>query len=95
MVLFVAGFPEGTEEYELEQLFSKFGTVHSVKIFRNGDGRSAYAFVEMLSDYEAERAIEVLDGGRWRGRRLKVNEKRRSKWNDWDEEDEELFRKND
>jgi RNA recognition motif-containing protein len=94
-VLFVANFDYETEEYELEQLFSKFGTVHSAKICRNGSGQSAYGFVEMLSDDEAERAIEVLDGGRWNGRRLKVNEKRRRNWDDWDEEDEELFRKND
>jgi RNA recognition motif-containing protein len=86
MVLFVANFDYATEEYELEQLFSKFGTVHSVKIFRNWDGRSAYAFIEMLSDDEAERAIEVLNGGWWRRRRLKVNEKY-SRLNDDDDDD--------
>jgi RNA recognition motif-containing protein len=75
MVLFVANFDYETEEYELEQLFTKFGTVHSVKICRNGVGQSAYGFIEMLSDYEAERAIEVLNGRWWKRRRLKVNKK--------------------
>jgi RNA recognition motif-containing protein len=75
MVLFIANFDYETEEDELEQLFTKFGTVHSVKICRNGAGQSAYGFIEMLSDYEAERAIEVLNGRWWKRRRLKVNEK--------------------
>jgi RNA recognition motif-containing protein len=86
MVLFVANFDYETEEYELEQLFSKFGTVHSLKICRNGTGQSAYGFVEMLSDYEAERAIEVLNGRWWKRRRLKVNEKY-ARLNDDDDDD--------
>jgi RNA recognition motif-containing protein len=88
MVLFVANFPKETEEFELEQLFSKFGTVHDVKICLKGAGQSAgYGFVEMLSEYEAERAIEVLNGGWWRGRRLKVNQKY-ARLNDDDDDDD-------
>jgi RNA recognition motif-containing protein len=96
MEIFVANFPEGTEEYELEQLFTKFGLVRKVTICRNGAGEPAgYGFVEMVCDSDAEFAIEQLNGRWWNRRRLKVSQKRRSNWDDWDEEDEELFRKND
>jgi RNA recognition motif-containing protein len=87
MVLFVANFPKDTEEFELEQLFNRFGTVHDVKICRNGAGQSAgYGFVEMLSDYDAERAIRSLNGRWWNGRRLKVNEKYARLNDDWDDD---------
>jgi len=57
MVIFVANFDYETQEFELEQLFGKYGTVHDVKICLKGAGQSAgYGFVEMLNDYDAERA---------------------------------------
>lgn len=65
MVIFVANFDKYTEEEDLRVLFSRYGTVTDVKIFRNRDTEEplGYAFVDMPEDYCAERAIRHLNGG--------------------------------
>lgn len=74
MKLFVANFDEDMTEEDLEEIFRDYGKVNSVKIWIDFDsGKSkGFGFVEMPDDYEAETAIDRLDGTRWRGRRLKV-----------------------
>jgi RNA recognition motif-containing protein len=54
----------------------EFGTVQSVKIIEDRDtGRSrGFAFVEMSSDEEAQKAISGLNGKEVDGRALTVNE---------------------
>jgi cold-inducible RNA-binding protein len=78
MTIFVANFDNETDESDLQTLFENFGTVEDVYIMtdrRTGD-QLGYGFVEMPNDREAEEAIAKLDGRRWNGRRLKVNQKR-------------------
>lgn len=62
-----------TEE-QIAMIFSKVGTVASVKIVRDAfDRRSkGFAFVIMSTDQEAERAIDNLNGEPIAGRNLKV-----------------------
>jgi len=77
MTIFVANFDDETEESDLRTLFENFGTVNDVHIpqdWKTGEQLN-YAFVEMPNDWQAETAIEKLDGRRWNGRWLKVSEK--------------------
>ena len=78
MVLFVANFDKQTDEDDLQALFSNYGTVVDVSMFRDRetDEPLGYAFVEMPDDRKAERAIEYLDGRWWNGRKLKVSKRR-------------------
>ena len=64
-------------EDELQQLFSQFGTVNSVKLIKDREtGRPrGFGFVEMEAA-NAQSAIEALDGKEYGGRNLRVNEAR-------------------
>ena len=99
MVLFVANFDKQTDEDDLQTKFRKYAEVTTVTICRDRETEESlgYGFVEIPDDWDAERAIRHLNGRWWKGRRLKVSKKRErsSRWNDWDEEDEVLFKKND
>ena len=73
--LFVAGFPYALTEQELNDAFSKAGTVISAKIINDKEtGRSrGFGFVEMSTEEEAEAAIQMWNGQDIGGRRLNVN----------------------
>ncbi|HXH07121.1 MAG TPA: RNA-binding protein [Vicinamibacterales bacterium] len=76
--LYVGNLPYQTSEADLESLFSQSGSVESVHVVRDmATGRArGFAFVEMSSDDEAQRAIGALDQTEFGGRRLTVNEAR-------------------
>jgi cold-inducible RNA-binding protein len=76
--LYVGGLPYSTTEEQLEKLFSADGTVESAKIITDRfTGRSrGFAFVDMGSKTEAQRAIKTLNGTEFEGRTLVVNEAR-------------------
>jgi cold-inducible RNA-binding protein len=76
--LYVGNFPYETGDAELQELFSRAGTVDSVKVMRDmTTGRSrGFAFVEMNSDDEAQKAIKELNQLQIGGRALAVNEAR-------------------
>ena len=78
MVIFVANFDKQTDEDDLQTLFSNYGTVIDVSMFRDRDTDEplGYAFVEMPDEHDAERAITHLDGRWWNGRKLKVSQRR-------------------
>lgn len=74
MKIFIAGFSLRTHQSDLEELFSKFGTVLFAEVvydFQTDESRG-FGFVDMENDDDAEKAIETLDGRCWHGRRLKV-----------------------
>jgi RNA recognition motif-containing protein len=77
MVIFVAGFDKQTEEDDLQVLFSNYGTVIDVNMFRDRetDEPLGYAFLEIPDEHDAERAIMRLDGRWWNGRKLKVSQR--------------------
>jgi len=56
--LYVGNLPYSTGEAELQELFSKAGTVESVRVMRDAaTGRArGFAFVEMSTDEEAQKA---------------------------------------
>src|SRR4051794_7257012 len=76
--LYVGNLPYETGEAELQELFSRAGNVDSVKVMRDmATGRArGFAFVEMSTDDEAQRAITELNNFQVGGRGLTVNEAR-------------------
>ena len=76
--LYVGNLPYETGEAELQELFSRAGNVDSVKVMRDmATGRArGFAFVEMSTDDEAQKAISELNNYLVGGRGLTVNEAR-------------------
>ena len=76
--LYVGGLPYSATEDSLKEAFAQAGTVASVAIISDRmTGRSkGFGFVEMASDEEALKAIEMFNGKDFEGRNLTVNEAR-------------------
>ena len=79
--LYVGNLPYSADQQFLQDRFSQVGTVDSVNVIADRDtGRSrGFAFVEMSSNAEAQKAIEELNGVDCDGRALTVNEARPQK----------------
>ncbi len=73
--LFVGNLPFSASEDELRTLFAQAGEVTSVALIKDRDtGRSkGFAFIEMKTQAEAEKAISMFNGYRLGGRELTVN----------------------
>src|SRR2546421_6898720 len=76
--LYVGNLPYTTGEAELQELFSKAGTVETVRVMRDAaTGRArGFAFVEMARDEEAQKAAAEFNQYQMGGRALTVNEAR-------------------
>ncbi|MDO8561582.1 MAG: RNA-binding protein [bacterium] len=76
--LYVGGLPYSTTDGELKDAFGQAGSVASAVIIMDKmSGRSkGFGFVEMSSDEEAQKAIEMMNGKDFGGRTLTVNEAR-------------------
>ena len=76
--LYIGNLPFTAGEAELQELFASAGAVESVKVMRDmATGRArGFAFVEMATDDEAQRAIDTLHNKSFGGRNLTVNEAR-------------------
>ena len=76
--LYVGGLPYSSTDNGLKDFFSAAGTVVSAVIINDKmTGRSkGFGFVEMSSDEEAQKAIEMLNGKDFEGRNITVNEAR-------------------
>ncbi len=76
--LYVGNLPFETGESELQDLFARAGAVESVKVVRDmATGRArGFAFVEMSTDEEAQKAISEFNEYQLGGRALTVNEAR-------------------
>ena len=76
--LYVGGLPYATTDTELKEAFAQAGNVESAVIIMDKmSGRSkGFGFVEMASDEEAQKAIEMMNGKDFGGRTLTVNEAR-------------------
>src|SRR5687768_2496939 len=74
--LYVGNLPYSATEDSLREAFGASGTVDSVSLITDRDtGQSkGFAFVEMSSDAEAQRATEAMNGQSLDGRQIKVNE---------------------
>lgn len=76
--LFVGNLPYSMDSAKLEELFRQAGNVASAKVISDKySGRSrGFGFVEMATDEEAKKAIEMFNGKDVDGRALVVNEAR-------------------
>ncbi len=76
--LYVGNIPFSAGEDELRELFAPFGEVESVHVVTDrATGRPrGFAFVEMINEEDAQKAIGDLDQTDFQGRRLAVNEAR-------------------
>lgn len=74
--LYVGNLPFSTTESELEELFGRMGSVESVNVIRDmATGRArGFAFVEMATEEDAQKAVKELDQQDLGGRNLTVNE---------------------
>ena len=76
--LYVGNLPYQIGEAELQELFSEAGPVESVRVMRDmATGRArGFAFVEMTSDEDAQKAVARFNEYQLGGRNLTVNEAR-------------------
>jgi len=76
--LFVGNLPFNTDEQALQDLFASCGAVESVNVMRDqATGRArGFAFVEMATEEDAQKAIDTLNNSSLDGRNLTVNEAR-------------------
>lgn len=76
--LYVGNLPYGATDEDLTSLFSKAGTVETVRVMRDmATGRArGFAFVEMANDADAQKAISDFHQYQMDGRALVVNEAR-------------------
>ena len=76
--LYVGSLSYSTSDEGLKAHFSKAGNVESAMIITDKmSGRSkGFGFVEMSTDEEAQKAVEILNGQPLDGRNLIVNEAR-------------------
>ena len=73
--LFVGNLPYQTLEQDIQDLFSQAGNVTSVNLmFDKFTGKSrGFAFVELSTAEEANKAVEMFNGKDMQGRPLTVN----------------------
>lgn len=76
--LYVGNLSYGVDEAALQNLFSAYGTVTSVKIITDSatNRSKGFGFVEMSDDSAAAEAVNALDGTEQDGRTIRVAEAR-------------------
>jgi cold-inducible RNA-binding protein len=76
--LYVGNLPYSTTDQELTELFSRAGAVDNVRVMRDmATGRArGFAFVQMATDEDAQKAITEFHEYQMDGRALVVNEAR-------------------
>ena len=76
--LYVGNLPYEVGETELQDLFAQVGQVDSVRVMRDmATGRArGFAFVEMGTEEDAQKAVSQLNATQLGGRSLTVNEAR-------------------
>lgn len=76
--LFVGSLPYSVTDDQLAELFAPAGTVVSAKVImdREMNRSKGFGFVEMGSEDEAKKAIDMVNGKEVDGRTITVNEAR-------------------
>ncbi len=75
MSIYVGNLSYEVTSEDLKAVFSDLGTVKRVflPIDKEENRPKGFAFIDMSSDAEEDRAIETLDRAIWMGRAMKVN----------------------
>jgi len=78
MSIYVGNLDYEITQEDLNEVFAEYGTVKRVHIPTDREtGRvRGFAFVEMESESDEDKAIAALDGAEWMDRSLKVNKAR-------------------
>ena len=78
MSIYVGNLSYEVNQEDLNEVFTEYGTVKRVHIPTDREtGRvRGFAFVEMESEADEDKAIQALDGAEWMERSLKVNKAR-------------------
>jgi RNA recognition motif-containing protein len=73
--VFVGNLSRSTTEEDLSTLFAQAGTVEAVEVIvlQKPANPMCFAFVEMSSPRDAEKAVRLLNGSDLNGRPLRVN----------------------
>lgn len=76
--LYVGGLSYDTTQDSLQAYFAQAGTVESAIIIMDKmtNRSKGFGFVEMATEEEAQKAIEMFNGKEFEGRSLTVNEAR-------------------
>ncbi|KAI4991365.1 polyadenylate-binding protein 8-like [Hordeum vulgare subsp. vulgare] len=91
--VYVKNLAETTTEDDLKEIFGKFGTITSVVVMRDGDGRSkCFGFVNFESPDEAALAVQDLNGKKFSDKEWYVG--RAQKKSEREMELKEKFEKN-
>lgn len=75
MSVYIGNLSYDVTREDLTEVFKEYGSVSRVSLPTDREtGRPrGFAFVEMSSEAEEDKAIEALDGAEWMGRDLRVN----------------------
>ncbi|VXD25858.1 putative RNA-binding protein RbpF [Planktothrix serta PCC 8927] len=75
MSIYVGNLSYEVTQEDLTSVFAEYGSVKRVQLPKDREtGRvRGFAFVEMETEAEEEKAIDDLDGAEWMGRSMKVN----------------------
>jgi RNA recognition motif-containing protein len=75
MTIYIGNLSYQATEADIREVFSEYGTVQRVvlPIDRETGRMRGFAFVEMSSEGDEDKAIADLDEAEWMGRQLKVN----------------------
>jgi len=78
MSIYIGNLSYEINQEDLNEVFGEYGTVKRVHIPTDREtGRvRGFAFVEMESEADEDKAIAALDGAEWMDRSLKVNKAR-------------------
>jgi RNA recognition motif-containing protein len=83
MNIYVGQLPYSVTEEELKDIFSEYGEIASLNLFKDRySGQSkGFGFIDMPNNSEADKAIKALNKTMLKGREIKVNqaEERRKK----------------
>ncbi|MEL6580846.1 MAG: RNA-binding protein [Cyanobacteria bacterium J06621_12] len=75
MSIYIGNLSYDVNQEDLSEVFAEYGTVKRVHIPTDREtGRvRGFAFVEMESEANEDKAIEALDGAEWMSRQIRVN----------------------
>lgn len=67
MNIYIAGLSYGTNDADLNELFTEYGEVSSAKVISDREtGKSrGFGFVEMANEAEGQKAIDELNGAEY------------------------------
>ena len=76
MSVYIGNISYNITRDDLMDVFVEYGDVDRIKLPTDPEtGRSrGFAFVDLASEEDEKTAISLLDGARWVGRRIRVNE---------------------